>query len=312
MAFINELSENEEIYEQLLVVQQNKCMSNNGAAYLNITLQDKTGTLEGKVWSATPYDIDTFQVGNVVKVHGIVNIYKDKLQLKILDAEKVDKEKADPKRFAQEAPLPLEEMETDLKSLINKVKDEEYHTLLTNIFKEVGKDYVLAPAATRNHHEYMSGLIHHSVSMAKLVDMISDFYLDLDKDILITGALIHDIGKIKELSGPIAPKYTLEGKLVGHISIMHAYVNEKCKEMNMDEEKRILIEHMILSHHGKYEFGSPVLPLTKEALILNMVDDMDAKLNTLNKELAITKPGEFTQKIFPLDDRYFYKPKNSK
>ncbi len=148
--------------------------------------------------------------------------------------------------------------------------------------------------------------------MAKLAKLVCSHYSDLDKDILLTGALIHDIGKIKELSGPVAPKYTLEGKLIGHISIAHAYISKKCEELKMEEEKRILIEHMVLSHHGKYEFGSPVLPLTKEALVLNMIDDMDAKLNTLNKELDQTKPGEFTQKIFPLDDRYFYKPKNSK
>ena len=312
MANINEFLEGDEIFEQLLVTNVVKGSSNNGQPYLNITLQDKTGTIEGKVWSATPYDNDTYQIGKVVKVRASVNLYKDKLQLKILDGEALDMDKVDVTKFAISAPIPQDELVLELNKLINKVQDSDYKRLLEAVFKDIGEEFKIAPAATKNHHEYMSGLLHHSVSMGNLVDMLSDFYKDLDRDILITGALLHDVGKIKELSGPIAPKYTLEGKLIGHISINHAYINEKCNELKFDEEKRILIEHMILSHHGKQEFGSPVLPLTKEALVLSIVDDLDAKLNTLNKELSNTKPGEFTQRIFPLDDRYFYKPKNSK
>jgi 3'-5' exoribonuclease len=125
---------------------------------------------------------------------------------------------------------------------------------------------------------------------------------------LVAGALIHDIGKTLELSGPVATQFTLEGKLLGHISIMQAEIREAAKELNMTGEIPVIMEHMVLSHHTKPEFGSPVPPLTREALALAMIDDMDAKMMILDKAYEGVNPGEFTQKIFTMDDRYFYLP----
>ena len=155
----------------------------------------------------------------------------------------------------------------------------------------------------------MSGLLYHTLCMADMASLIASYYDNIDRDILITGVLLHDVGKVVELSGPIATKYTLEGKLLGHISIMAAEIRRVARELNINSETPILLEHMILSHHGSKEFGSPVLPLTREAVILHFVDDLDSKMNILDKAYADVEEGEFTQRIMPMDGRAFYKPK---
>ena len=134
-------------------------------------------------------------------------------------------------------------------------------------------------------------------------------YEDINRDLLITGALLHDFGKMVELEGPAVYHYSLEGKLIGHISIMCAEVREAANKLNITSEVPVLLEHMILSHHGHLEFGSPVLPLTKEALILSIVDLLDSKIMIVSKALDVTEPGEFTSRIFHLDNCSFYKPK---
>jgi len=130
-----------------------------------------------------------------------------------------------------------------------------------------------------------------------------------DHDLMITGCLLHDFGKIIELEGPIVYKYSLEGKLLGHISIMCAEIRKAAEELNITSEVPLLLEHMVLSHHGQQEFGSPVLPLTKEALLLSLIDNLDSKMVVISKAINEIEPGTFTNKIFPLDNRSFYKPK---
>jgi 3'-5' exoribonuclease len=144
--------------------------------------------------------------------------------------------------------------------------------------------------------------------MADDAEALCRLYPSLSRDILIAGCLIHDIGKTIELSGPVATKYTLEGKLLGHISIMQAEIKEAADVLKMQGEIPVLMQHMVLSHHNKPEFGSPMEPETREALALAMIDDFDAKMNILDKAYAGVNPGEWTQKVFAFDDRYFYQP----
>ena len=144
--------------------------------------------------------------------------------------------------------------------------------------------------------------------MADLANYLCPIY-DADHDLLITGCLLHDMGKIVELEGPIVYKYSTEGKLLGHISIMAAEIRKAGQELKIDSEIPMLLEHMVLSHHGQQEFGSPVMPLTKEALLLSLIDNLDRKMVVVNKALAHVEPGAFSTKVFPLDNRSFYKPK---
>ena len=165
------------------------------------------------------------------------------------------------------------------------------------------------PAAVSIHHEYSSGLLMHSVTMADLAVTLCPIY-DCDHDLMVTGCLLHDMGKIIELEGPIVYKYSLEGKLLGHISIMCAEIRKAAEELKIQSEIPLLLEHMVLSHHGQQEFGSPVMPLTKEGLLLSIIDNLDSKMVVVNKALNDVEPGNFSNKVFPLDNRAFYKPKN--
>ena len=146
--------------------------------------------------------------------------------------------------------------------------------------------------------------------MAELGDFLAKKYAPVNRDLLITGILLHDLGKIVELEGPVIYHYSVEGKLLGHISIMVSEIRMAAKELGIDNETPLLLEHMVLSHHDKPEYGSPVSPLTKEALLLTYIDNMDSKMAIVDKALEGINPGEFTQKIFPLDGRTMYKPKN--
>ena len=158
------------------------------------------------------------------------------------------------------------------------------------------------------HHEFSSGLIMHSLYMAEICDFLATKY-EVNRDLLITGAILHDFGKMLELEGPAVYHYSLEGKLIGHISIMCSEIREAANKLGLTSETPVLLEHMILSHHGHLEFGSPVLPLTKEALMLSIVDLLDSKMMIVGKALEDVKPGEFTQKIYHIDNCSFYKPK---
>ena len=145
--------------------------------------------------------------------------------------------------------------------------------------------------------------------MADLAAYLCPIY-DVDHDLIITGCLLHDMGKLVELEGPIVYKYSTEGKLLGHISIMVAEIRKAAEALKLTSEIPLLLEHMVLSHHGQPDFGSPVLPLTKEALLLSLIDNLDSKMVVVNKALSEVEPGGFSNKVFPLDNRSFYKPKN--
>ncbi|MDD4303343.1 MAG: HD domain-containing protein [Bacilli bacterium] len=309
MKWIKDFLEGDLIRGPLLVVNANKGVTNNGLAYMNVTLQDKTGTIEAKKWDINEVDAALLNIGNVVLVDGDVLNYRDNLQVKIRAISKVNDDEFDATRFTMASPIPLEELEKRLDSYVNSLKDKDIALLTKTLIGKYYKSYITYPAAVRNHHEFASGLLHHTVSMADLGEAIANLYPSVDRDMLIAGILLHDLGKTLELSGPIIPKYTLEGKLIGHISITHAEIQKSIEALKINSETATLLSHMVLSHHGKYEYGSPVLPLTREAYLLSVIDDLDAKMMILDKAYDQTPEGEFSARIYAMDDRSFYKPK---
>lgn len=309
MKWIKDFLEGDLIRGPLLVVNANKGVTNNGLAYMNVTLQDKTGTIEAKKWDINEVDAALLNIGNVVLIDGDVLNYRDNLQVKIRAISKVNDDEFDATRFTMASPIPLEELEKRLDSYVNSLKDKDIALLTKTLIGKYYKSYITYPAAVRNHHEFASGLLHHTVSMADLGEAIANLYPSVDRDMLIAGILLHDLGKTLELSGPIIPKYTLEGKLIGHISITHAEIQKSIEALKINSETATLLSHMVLSHHGKYEYGSPVLPLTREAYLLSVIDDLDAKMMILDKAYDQTPEGEFSTRIYAMDDRSFYKPK---
>ena len=309
MKWIKDFLEGDLIRGPLLVVNANKGITNNGLAYMNVTLQDKTGTIEAKKWDINEADAALINVGNVILVDGDVLNYRDNLQVKIRAVSKVNDDEFDATRFTMASPIPLPELEKRLDGYLNSLKDKDIALLTKTLVGKYYKSYIAYPAAVRNHHEFASGLLHHTVSMADLGEAIANLYPSVDRDMLIAGILLHDLGKTLELSGPIIPKYTLEGKLIGHISITHAEIQKSIEALKINSETATLLSHMVLSHHGKYEYGSPVLPLTREAYLLSVIDDLDAKMMILDKAYEQTPEGEFSTRIYAMDDRSFYKPK---
>lgn len=304
---ISDLKDGNHVRDYFLVKEAVKGVSTTGLNYLNILLQDKTGVIEAKKWDINQKDVDIFKAGEIVQVNGDVYDYKGKLQIKIYTAEIIDKKFADLKNFLIDSPKPFEELVERFNFFKNSVSNKDCKLILDAVFEKYYDKYASFPAATKNHHEFYHGLIYHSVSMCEIAEAASKNYPNINRDLLITGCLLHDIGKTVELSGPVATKYTDEGNLLGHLTIGFNIVKDVADELKITSDIPLQLEHMILSHHGKLEFGACVLPLTREALILSMIDDMDAKMMMLDKALQDVKPGEYSEKVFGLDNRSFYK-----
>ena len=309
MKMIADFNDHEHIEGQFLLGNVAKGVNANGGAYLSVELRDASGQIVAKKWDATAADEQIFIVGNVLAITGETNLYREQLQLKILTAELVPLEQIDVEKFVKAPPVSKEELITRFKNHVASVKNEDCQKLLKYMMDKFGDKIFSYPAAVSIHHEYSSGLLMHSVTMADHAAYLAPIY-EADHDLMITGCLLHDLGKIIELEGPIVYKYSLEGKLLGHISIMCAEIRKAAEELKLTSEVPLLLEHMVLSHHGQQEFGSPVMPYTKEALLLSLIDNLDSKMVVVDKALQDVEPGNFSNKVFPLDNRSFYKPKN--
>lgn len=310
--FVKDLKDGSHVHDEFIVASVNKCVSDKGKTYLNITLQDKTGVIPAKKWDVLDDDLSLLVPGRIVEIDGDVTLYKNALQMKIVSVYKVDEELIDLSAFRKVSPIPLSEMEEKLERYLASFKNEDVKLITNTVISRFYKKYVTYPAAIKIHHEFGSGIIHHSLAMADLADAVAKLYPSVDRDILVAGALLHDIGKTIEYKDLPVPEQTVEGKLVGHISLMYAEFKKIVDELNIKSEVPLLLEHMILAHHGQLEFGSPVLPSTREALLLSMIDLLDSRMMVLDKALENVKPGEFSERIWAMDNVSFYKPKGSK
>ena len=264
MKMISELNDHEHVEGQFLVGNVSKGVNTTGGSYFSVELRDASGAITAKKWDATIEDEQIFIAGNVIAVTGETNKYREQLQLKILSAELVGLDDIDVERFVKAPPISKDELIKKFKNYMASVKNEDCQKLLNYFVNKFGENLFSYPAAVSIHHEYSSGLLMHSLTMADIASSLCEIY-DADHDLVITGCLLHDMGKLIELEGPIVFKYSTEGKLLGHISIMAAEIRKAAEELKITSEIPLLLEHMVLSHHGQLEFGSPVLPSTKEA-----------------------------------------------
>ena len=306
---ISSFSDGMRIEGQFLIGNSSKSINNLGSFYYTLELRDASGSIPAKKWEVTSEDEKILVAGNVVLVTGEVVKYRDALQLKILKASLVEEEDIDFLSLLTPPPIPKEELIKRFNHYVESVKDKDCSALLSYFINKYKDKLYVYPAGVSVHHEYSSGLLTHLTSMAELGDFLATKYQPLNRDLLITGILLHDLGKLVELEGPVVYHYSVEGKLLGHISIMAALIREAANELHITSEIPMLLEHMVLSHHDKPEFGSPVSPMTKEALLLTMIDNMDSKMAIVSKALETVDKGEFTQKLYPLDGRTLYKHK---
>ena len=260
-----------------------------GGQYLALTLTDKTGTLEARMWEEAAEAFAGCAEGCFVKVQGLVSKYNGRWQMtvsKMRSAAADEVENGDFQPISQRAP---EAMDAELRGIVDGFRDADLKRLVLAFLDdaEIGPAFREAPAAKVLHHAWIHGLLEHVLQLVKVLKTLAPFYPEVNEDLAITGAILHDIGKVRELRWKTNFEYTLEGQMIGHISIAQGMLREKVRELAPFPEKlRVLVEHMILSHHGKYEFGSPKLPMTPEAMLLSALDDLEAKFSALRREFA--------------------------
>lgn len=285
--FIKEIRDGGNIEGLFLVKDVRRAETRTGSPYLMLNVMDRTGEMAGRVWNDADRWITECRPGGVVLLKGRAQAYKGVLQLKINTLKAADSSNLDMTDFVPTAPGDIKSMAAEVIKLAKTVKNPHLQQLLLLFFKDTGffENFKKAPAAKSMHHAYMGGLLEHTLAVTRLADKVSILYPEIDRSILITGSLLHDIGKIQEFGFDSFPfDYTVKGRLVGHLVIGVDMVQEKIRELpDFPEELGVRLKHLILSHHGRHEFGSPTLPMMREAFILHFLDDLDAKINYINR-----------------------------
>jgi 3'-5' exoribonuclease len=284
--FIETLKEGDRIEDVFQVKSTRLSETRAGKPYLILTLMDKSGDISGPVWDNAERYNNLCKVGTFVKITGIVQSFRDKPQLKVEAIEEIDQDEVELADFVATTNQDLETMASDIQILISSVKNPFIRKLLKKIFTgSTWEIFKAAPAAKGIHHAYMGGLLEHCLSIAKLAESVASHYPGVDRSLLIAGALLHDVGKLRELSAEVGVvDYTVEGRLKGHLVIGSEMVAEAAQTIkDFPAEILIQIQHLILSHHGRKEFGSPVVPMTVEAFLLNHIDEMDSKMNLMDQ-----------------------------
>ena len=325
---INELTDKVQDTVVAMVSDCKRCMNNQGKPYLTLTLTDSSGALDTRKWDVADDDEKLLERGAVISATVVANLYDKKMQGKLLSFRRLSLDEVNLDDIIAQAPVEVTSLHNRCKAYIASIKDPVVSDLLKAVFRKYYKRFRDWPAAASNHHNYLHGLLYHSVTMADIADSLAKVYPVLNRDILIAGTLLHDIGKSIELSGPAATYYTLEGKLVGHLVLGQDIVREAAMELgyfhydDLSEEEKadkesldfhkkevaVILEHILISHHSQPEYGAAVRPLTRESQAIAMIDDIDAKMMILNKAYEGIQKGDFTAKIYSMDNRYFYKP----
>ena len=310
MIGITKLQAGEQVDQFLLIKQATKGVTTVGKPFMSLILQDKSGDIEAKLWDTGEEQEQLYRAEVIVRVGGEIHDYRGKNQLRIKQIRPARPEEGvQINDLLPSSSTPKEELYDELTQYFFEIKNPTIARITRHILKKYQQQVLVYPAASKNHHDYASGLLDHIVSMLRLGKSICELYPTLNRDLIFSGIILHDIGKVIELTGPIATAYTIEGNLLGHITIMVNEIGQAARELNIEGEEVMILQHLVLSHHGKEEWGSPKKPMIQEAEMIHYIDNIDAKMNMLTRALDKTAPGEFTERIFALDNRSFYKPK---
>ncbi len=294
----------------LLVKASNKKTSSKGDEYLDMTLADKSGEINAKLWSYIPTAHGEYQPGDVVKVRGTVSQYNGTDQLRI---EKIRHatpgDQVDTNELVQSAEYSGEAMFNELVSIAESFKDEDIKKITLALLSENKEKLLFWPAAFKLHHAIRSGLMMHVLSIVRLAQRVAEVYPFIDRDLLLAGAILHDIAKTAEYEmtpSGLASGYTVKGNLVGHLTMGAMMIGDTAKRLGIDSEAVMLLQHMVLSHHGEPEFGAAVRPAFIEAELLSQLDMMDARMFEMREATEGASVGEFTGKLWSMDNRKLY------
>lgn len=319
--FVKEIKEKDAVDSTFLVKFSAASTDKNGRLYMNLVLMDKTGELECRIWEDVSQYVGQVVRDAIVRVEGRCQAYQGRRQLIIQKVQILREDEVDLKDYLPESDLDADRLYAQLLGYVESMQDPYYKALAESVLKddaEIVSKIKRAPAAKTFHHAYPVGLLEHIVSIVGILDALAKHYGSaVDRDLLFLGGFFHDIGKIWELSYDRVTDYTDEGKLIGHLVMGVELVERKVRELDalpgrlpgvFPNDKKLLVKHLILAHHGKLEYGSPKLPQCLEAVIVHMIDDLDSKVNAISKFVqADQSPGRWTGMSRQFE-RFFYKP----
>jgi 3'-5' exoribonuclease len=311
MQTIASLKEGDWVEEIYLVTSKQVSTAKNGVTYLSIKLSDKTGEIDGRLWDNADDVAGKFEREDFVRIKGMASNYQGSMQIKMKTLEKVDDSRVEIANFIETSPRNIEEMAKELHAVAAEVKNSYLRQLMNAFLNDSSfmEPFKRVPAAKTLHHNYIGGLLEHVLELIGLAKDVAQHFHSVDRDLLIVGSFLHDIGKVRELTVRKTINYTTEGRLLGHISLGYEMITGKVNGIpGFPPELAMLLKHIMLSHHGEYEFGSPKRPKIQEAIIINYLDDLSAKINsfqtTLKKENVIAGGWSAFSKMH---DRYLYR-----
>nr|WP_321471004.1 OB-fold nucleic acid binding domain-containing protein [uncultured Paludibaculum sp.] len=294
---MNELAPGQSVQSIFLVHSKDVRQKKTGEPYLSLVLMDRTGDIDAKMWDNVPGVMETFDRDDFIRVKGETQLYQNRMQLTVYSLQRVQDADVSLADFLPASQRDPDEMLAELRGIIASMRNPHLQALLEAIFADqaTATAFKTAPAAKAIHHAWLGGLIEHVLSLCTLARFMVTHYPNLDEDLLLTGVILHDIGKVSELCYARSFGYTTEGGLLGHMQIALRLIGEKLPA-GFPPKLRNLLEHMILSHHGQLEYGSPKLPVFPEALLLHHLDNLDSKMETMRASLDRDKatPGDWT------------------
>lgn len=313
--YIAQLRTDDEILEFFMVKSISIKIGSNKKQFLDLTLGDKSGDITAKKWDVMDTELEALNEiveGDIVKVKANVTEWNGMKQLKVTRIRKINSnDEIDFTDFIKAAPEKAEDMFAYIMSRAENMKDEDLKRLTVKLLTDNKEKLMYYPAATKNHHAELAGLLYHVKRMLMMAERVCEVYTNLNVDLVMTGVMIHDIEKLTEIEANqmgIASGYSFEGQMLGHLVQGVKVIDRLADELGMGKEKAIMLEHMLISHHYEPEFGSPKKPLFPEAEILHYLDMMDARMYDMHEALEATEAGEFSDRIWTLDNRKLYKP----
>ncbi|RLS56275.1 MAG: HD domain-containing protein [Planctomycetota bacterium] len=285
--FISELGAQANVDQHFLVTHKQLRPNRNGQLYLQVDLSDKTGSITARMWNAGEADYSAFEDGDYVRIEGTTQLFSGQLQLIATLIQRVDPARIDESDFRVLAPAEIAAFELELQQIIETIQDSDLRALAAAVTADTQlmEAFRRSPAGVKQHHAHVGGLLEHVVSLLRLAEKVAPLYPAVNRDLLLVGVLYHDIGKVIELESEKGFSYTDAGQLLGHVLLGLELLEEKIREVSMQQQKpfdpemSLRVKHMVASHHGQYEFGAPKLPMTLEAIALHHLDNLDARLN---------------------------------
>jgi 3'-5' exoribonuclease len=291
--YVNQLANGDSVDEYFLVADKQLRANRQGNLYLHLELRDKSGSVGARLWNASENLARTFEAGDYLRVRGKTQLFQGALQIILSHLELADSSQVEPEDFLPQSSQSVAKLSARLRELLFSVRNPHLRALIECFFidDDFVRKFTTAPAGIKNHHAYHGGLLEHVVTLLTLADRITDLYPDIDRDLLMTGIFLHDVGKVHELSYDRAFGYTDEGQLIGHLVMGVEMLRDRVERTTdltgepFPVELLLRLKHMIVSHHGTHEFGSPKVPMTLEAIVLHYLDNLDAKIHTFSREI---------------------------